>query len=242
METDRYFGEDVELDHPFVRFYTWDRPTISYGRNQNIAKRIKSDLCARDGISLVMRPTGGRELLHGHDLCYSVAWPCRGQISAVDAKEYFRFINDALVAGFEKMGIEATWTRFQARPKIHGGPCFAQIDSGEITVNGKKLVGSAQRVFKQCIIQQGSIPLRRPLVDLLKYLNHDQMGYMAKAMDELTTFLYEEIGSETQLVSIVDEFRAAFEEAFGSQSLSAQIVLNEFLRRNALENAGKAIE
>lgn len=242
MEADRHFGEDVHLDHPFVRFYTWDQPTISYGRNQNITKRIKSDLCAKDGIPLVKRPTGGRELLHGHDLCYSVAWPYQGQISAIGAKEYFGFINDALVDAFDNMGIEATWNRFQTRPKIQGGPCFAQIDSGEIIVNCKKLVGSAQRVFERCIIQQGSIPLQRPSVDLLKYLNQERMGSLASAMDELTTFLYEEINSPTPLVFIVEEFRLAFEKAFGFHSLSGDTVLNEFLSNYDLKSAVNAPE
>ena len=144
MEADRYFGEEAMLDIPFIRFYTWDRATISYGRNQNPARRIDIDLCASEGIPLVKRPTGGRELLHGHDLCYSVAWPCAAYISAVEAKNYFGFIVDALIRALRELGIDAQWNRFQGRPKIHGVPCFAQVDAGEITVHGKKLVGSAQ--------------------------------------------------------------------------------------------------
>ena len=233
MEIDRYLGEDKQLDYPHVRFYTWDRPSISYGRNQNIGRRLKCDLSEKDGIPILKRPTGGRELLHGHDLCYCVSWPYLGTVGAIEAKEYFSFINDALVEAFKNLGIMATWSRFQTQPKIQGGPCFAQIDSGEVTVKGKKLVGSAQRVFERCIIQQGSIPLQRPSIDLLKYLNQDRIGYLAKTMDELTTFLYEEINSGMPLISIIEIFKTSFEKAFGFQSLQSDDIINKFLKTYA---------
>src|SRR5437867_473240 len=64
--------ERSENPHTVIRFYTWTTPTISLGRNQQIAKAVDIDYCRDTGIDVVHRPTGGRAVLHDDELTYAV--------------------------------------------------------------------------------------------------------------------------------------------------------------------------
>jgi lipoate-protein ligase A len=229
METDRYLGEVSPPPLPLLRLYTWDKPTISYGCNQNPARRLRQELCARDDIPVVKRPTGGRELLHGDDICYTLAWPFENALTAVQAKRVFADINDSLVESLRGMGITAGWNEFKNRPRLQDGPCFAQIDSGEVTVGGRKLVASAQRIFPRCVIQQGSIPLRQPRVDLLAYLNHGDRTSLARAMEISTAFLDGCLGREILPEELIDPFKQAFGRLFKGDAGPGNPLIEEIL-------------
>lgn len=228
MQADRHFGEDVVLELPLVRFFTWDKPSISFGCNQNPRKRLDLALCRDDGIPVVRRPTGGRELLHGHDICYCVTMPVSSSISGISAKVIFGEVNDVLVLGLKKLGIAAEWSNFANRPTTTSGPCFAQIDTGEIMIGGRKLVASAQRVYPRSIIQQGSIPLDEPEIELLKYLRLGDKLLMTKRSGEMTAYLKDHLNGTTTVALIVDVFRGAFEENFGRCSKLADGIYDDF--------------
>jgi lipoate-protein ligase A len=228
MEADRHFGEDVVLELPLVRFFTWDKPSISFGCNQNAQKRLDLALCRDDGIPVVRRPTGGRELLHGHDICYSVTIPVSASISGISGKVFFGEVNDVLVLGLKELGIDAQWSNFANRPKTTSGPCFAQIDSGEIMIGGRKLVASAQRVYPRSIVQQGSMPLNAPEIELLKYLRLSDKDLMTRRTGEMTAYLKDHLNGATKVVSIIGIFREVFEEKFGGCSRSADGIYDDF--------------
>jgi lipoate-protein ligase A len=232
MGVDAYLGESHPPDIPIVRFYTWDCATISYGCHQKPEKRINLELCAANGIPVVSRPTGGRELLHGHDLCYSVIWPLREKISAVEAKRLFAIINDALILGLRQLGLQAEWNEFRNKPRALDGPCFAQIDSGEISIGGRKLIASAQRLFEHCVVQQGSIPLRKPVVDLMNYLRHSDRESIKQKLAELSTSLAEQLSEEPGLPFVLQCLRSGFDRAFGFEAESGDELFIEYLRNN----------
>jgi lipoate-protein ligase A len=47
--------------------YQWASPALTYGVNQQLPARLV-DACAALGIPMLRRPTGGKAVLHGHDL------------------------------------------------------------------------------------------------------------------------------------------------------------------------------
>jgi lipoate-protein ligase A len=233
MEADRFFGEVAPPDLPLARFYTWDRPTISLGCNQNPARRIDLESCRRDSIPLIQRPTGGRELLHGHDLCYSVAIPQSSPVDAVKGKRIFAEITDALVKALIDMGIAAEGKKPGNHPRAVQGPCFAQVDAGEITIGGKKLVASAQRIFSHCIIQQGSIPLFRPDFDLASYLRLENKEQIRWVLNSNTAYLFEQLRGTYSLGSIVEAFGQAFTVSFSGPAGPAKELLDNFKGNNS---------
>ncbi len=59
-------------DDPVFRIYEWAETTLSLGRNEKIDHRIDLDACENLGIPIVRRITGGKAVLHGFDLTYSL--------------------------------------------------------------------------------------------------------------------------------------------------------------------------
>ena len=55
-----------------IRLYGFSPPTLSLGRFQRIKGLYSPELLARDGVTLVRRPTGGHAVLHDDELTYSV--------------------------------------------------------------------------------------------------------------------------------------------------------------------------
>ena len=49
---------------PTVRFYGWTPPAVSVGYGQALDDALDVERCARLGIDVVRRPTGGSAILH----------------------------------------------------------------------------------------------------------------------------------------------------------------------------------
>jgi lipoate-protein ligase A len=145
---------------PTLRFYRWSRPAVTLGFHQKIDRVLDVAAVKRAGIEVVVRPTGGRAVLHGDDLTYSIALP-RDTVAAYGITELYKLLSEALREGFRQMGIEVELARGN-RGELGPGPqpCFASTARYELVVGGKKLVGSAQRRYRGGVLQQGSIPLR----------------------------------------------------------------------------------
>ena len=136
-----------------LRLYAWTRPTLSFGRNQRAAGSYEPRMLAERGIDVVRRPTGGRALLHGPEITYSVTAPVAGTL----ARAYGR-INALLINALESLGVPAnlvTAARRGAMPDAT--PCFAEPAVGEIVAGGRKLCGSAQWRDDGAMLQHGSI-------------------------------------------------------------------------------------
>jgi lipoate-protein ligase A len=138
-----------------LRFYLWASPTLSLGRHQPARDRYDRKRAAAAGVSVVRRPTGGRAVLHHHELTYSVTYPERALGSP---RESYRWINRLLLAGLSRVGVgavEAAARKSARQPDTT--PCFAEPAPGELMVDGRKLVGSAQFREDGAILQHGSI-------------------------------------------------------------------------------------
>ena len=216
MDLDRRLGAG-EPDLPMVRFYTWAGPTISLGCNQDQARRLRLDLCREDGVGVVRRPTGGREILHGEDLCYSVIWPIRSDKRVEEAVWIFERINEILCRALNRLGVPARSKRVSRR-RISNGPCFALIDRGEITAGGRKLVASAQRIYDRVVLQQGSMLLKRPSISIVDYLRINDPKGMTRQLETTTTWLFNHADGTFPTESIVRRFGEEFERFFESQS------------------------
>src|SRR3954468_19192034 len=55
--------------------YSWERATLSLGRNQTATGRYDVQRIRAAGIDIVRRPTGGRAILHDREVTYSVTAP-----------------------------------------------------------------------------------------------------------------------------------------------------------------------
>jgi lipoate-protein ligase A len=139
------------------RVYGWASPTLSLGRNQR-ARGCYDAVVAREmGVGFVRRPTGGRALLHDHEVTYSVTMPMS---DAGEAAAAYDFINDVLLGALNRMGVPAE--RASGGNSMPPGlrPCFDVPAEREIVVSGRKLVGSAQWRRGGALLQHGSVLIR----------------------------------------------------------------------------------
>jgi lipoate-protein ligase A len=144
---------------PTLRFYAWEPPCLSLGRAQKIADVDLSALQGA-GFGLVRRPTGGKAILHIDELTYSVVAPEKDSRVEGGVVESYRRLSAGLIRGLEKLGgtgIVADQRAGNRRPE--GPVCFEVPSDYEITVGGKKLVGSAQMRAQGTVLQHGALPL-----------------------------------------------------------------------------------
>jgi lipoyl(octanoyl) transferase len=150
-----------------LRVYTWSEPTISFGRNQAARGTYDPTRARERGIAVVRRPTGGRSLLHHREITYSVTAPAD---LAGSLRESYGRINRLLVGGLRRLGVsvEIAAPRERSLPPS-AAPCFERPAGGELVVNGRKLVGSAQWRDQGAMLQHGSILVEddQPLVSSL---------------------------------------------------------------------------
>jgi lipoate-protein ligase A len=149
MDRARETGESVFC------VYSWERPTLSLGRNQTARGRYDLDRIRQRGLGVVRRPTGGRALLHHREVTYSVTAPVRHGEALLDT---YRWINRILLRGLERLGVEAAEaSATEPAPRPGMLPCFATPGDGELVSRGLKLVGSAQVRENGSLLQHGSI-------------------------------------------------------------------------------------
>jgi lipoate-protein ligase A len=146
---------------PTLRFFAWAPPTVSLGSGQPLDAAIDVDACRALGVGLVRRPTGGSAIYHDgpeRELTYSVVAALDDLGVAADLLESYRWIGAALTAGLRALGAPAALVP-AARAGETPAFCFARTGRYEIEIDGRKLVGSAQRRRRASLLQHGSVLL-----------------------------------------------------------------------------------
>jgi lipoate-protein ligase A len=143
-------------DEHWLRLYRWDPPCLSFGRHEPVLRRYDVDRIAALGVHTVRRPTGGRAVWHERELTYAVSGPCSGLGSL---REAYTRIHELLVQALRALGIGASLAPRAPTPPLTAGACFGFPVGGEVLVNGRKVVGSAQLRRGTALLQHGSILL-----------------------------------------------------------------------------------
>jgi len=149
-------GGAEEARPALLRFYAWERPTLSFGRNEPARPRFDPERLAHAGIDVVRRPTGGRAVLHDREVTYAVAVPVR---ALGGPRDTYRRINEVLAVGLGALGVEVSLAPDVGTVPLDAGPCFDRPAAGEVVARGRKLVGSAQVRVGDVLLQHGSILL-----------------------------------------------------------------------------------
>lgn len=163
---------------PMFRVYGWKPWAVSLGYNQK-DDEIDKEKCKLKGFDLVRRPTGGRAVLHANEITYSVVVNLTDGLTIHDI---YREIHTILLKAFinlgcKNIGFEKTQTDFREHYKNPGMSvsCFTSSARFEIEYEGRKVVGSAQRLFGKTLLQHGSILLSK---------GHEQIADVIKAENE----------------------------------------------------------
>ena len=201
----------------FLRLYTWETPSISIGCMQNPETLLDKQAMAINGVTWIRRPTGGRAVLHYEDITYSCVFSKKIEQMGASIAETYAIISNCLIRGLEKSGISCSSHQFlldtknlKQEAKL---PCYLAPNRSEIMVNGRKLVGSAQKRTAHSVLQHGSIPLTGRFRDLPLYqkLSDDKRQTFVKLLQQKCICIQECLSSydkksiEQNLIQGVEE-------------------------------------
>ena len=150
---------------PTLRFYSWQPLAVSLGYFQQARREVDFQECEKRGIRVVRRLSGGRTVLHDKEVTYSLV-----------VKESESYIPDGVTASYLyfSRGIAFGLTSLGVEPSLHSlrpaagnsssvpfrsAACFDAPSHYELTVGGRKIVGSAQTRRDGVLLQHGSILL-----------------------------------------------------------------------------------
>ncbi len=205
---------------PIVRVCYFKKPSVSIGFFQSVFKEVDVALCAKEGVEIFRRMTGGGAVYKDpqREINYSFIIPERDERVSLNVVESYKIICDAIIKGLnEEFGINAV---------------FKPIN--DIVVNNKKISGNAQTRREGVILQHGTILLDvdyDKMFSLLKIPDEKIKGKMINSAKERVTSLSRELG---RTVSFEDAERAiirGFEDKF-----NVKLILDK-LSRKEIERA-----
>jgi lipoyl(octanoyl) transferase len=206
---------------PVIRFYGWNPATLSVGYFQRVEKEIDLDAVKEHKLGFVRRPTGGRGVLHEHELTYSVIVSEEHPEMPKTVTEAYRVISEGILKGFLHLGLDAyfavpkTAEERDALKSPRSAVCFDAPSWYELVVEGRKVAGSAQTRQKGVILQHGSILLdldEDKLFSLFKYSNERVKERMKKAFKSKAVAINEISPRKITLDEAKDAFYKGFAE------------------------------
>lgn len=125
---------------PTIRFYAWEPSAVSIGRFQRLQDEVDLEECARQGVDVVRRRTGGGAVFHDSEgeITYSVIAPEAVMGSGIQAS--YREVCGWVIDALGELGMEAE---------------YAPIN--DVTVGGRKISGCAQTRRDGVFLQHGTV-------------------------------------------------------------------------------------
>lgn len=224
---------------PTLRLYTWSPPCLSLGNAQPISQ-IDLNQVADHGWDIVRRSTGGRAILHTDELTYSVCVSLDHPKFSGGVLPSYKMISSGFIAGLRKLGLEV-----EVQPEVslteaeRAEPiCFQQPSSYEITVEGKKLVGSAQLRRKGGLLQHGTLPLHGDIGRIslvLQYPNEIQRQRAMQRVRERATTVAHLLGNQITWEQAAEAIQKGFSESLDLEFSLADPTAAELERASELQ-------
>ena len=214
MSCDMAISNYVHSKHkePTIRIYGWTIPTLSLGKHQKL-KNIDLEYLKEAGIDLVRRPTGGRAVLHNKEITYSFC--CSENYPKLPSnvvKSYMK-ISEGLTKALNFLGVECDFEKIK-KENLSKDICYDTPSIYEITVGGKKLIGSAQYRNGKTVLQHGSIP---QIFDYDNYVNCFKINNKEKMIEHLKKNVIDVFSLKNKFIEFEElayAFKIGFKEVF----------------------------
>ncbi|HOL22726.1 MAG TPA: lipoate--protein ligase family protein [bacterium] len=206
---------------PVLRFYQWKPSAVSLGYNQSPQNIINTDFCKDRNIPIVKRPTGGSAIFHDIELTYCFCGNVKDHPSFTSPFASYIDVCKGIINGLKKQGIELNIRGISEgkEPSYTTRDCFSLSSRHDLVIDGRKLVGSAQRRNKDAFLQHGSI-----LLDINKDL-WDNIFVERVDFSKITSLkeiIHDNTPLEVLISSIKDGFEEVFEVSFEEDNLTIE--------------------
>lgn len=211
---------------PVIRFYEWNPATLSIGYFQRATRDIDLDVVKKQGLGFVRRPTGGRAVLHEHELTYSIIVSEEYPNMPKTVTEAYRVLSEGLLEGFHYLGMDAyfsvpdTEEKQADLKKPKSAVCFDAPSWYELVVEGKKIAGSAQTRQKGVILQHGAILLDidyEKLLSVFRFTSEEAKEKVRAQLPDKAVAINDLVDTRVTIPQCVEAFRAGFEKALHIQ-------------------------
>jgi lipoate-protein ligase A len=199
---------------PTLRLYAWEPACLSLGYAQPFADVDTARLHER-GWEVVRRPTGGRAILHTDELTYSITAPHDEPRVLGTVLESYNRLAQALLCAVKSLGVPVEMKEHRPGQDSAQGPvCFEVPSAYEITVGGRKLIGSAQARRREGVLQHGTLPLCGDLGRITQALVFPEDAARDVAAEKLlsrATTVEAVLGKRIEWKTVAQAFVHAFE-------------------------------
>jgi lipoate-protein ligase A len=223
MATDEALVQSVANGGPPIfRIYAWSPPAVSFGYAQHIDREIDLQKCRDQNIHIVRRATGGRAVLHWNELTYSVICHKDDPTVGGSIQDAYRKISLALMTGVKHLGANVSFESHRHKqPSPRGkeltAPCFTSTAQHEVTLNNRKLIGSAQQRIGQTLLQHGSLllgPEHKQIVTLFPNGKEKLRDRFTQELNTHTISLSEALNHPIDFTTTAQALRKSWAESF----------------------------
>jgi lipoate-protein ligase A len=181
------------LTEAVLRVFNFAPHGITLGHAQRPEHVLDLDRCRAAGVPWAVRPTGGRAIFHAEEWTYSLVAANADREWGGTLTQTYERASEVILAALRRLHVPADLARRRGSPAGNDTPvpatprverlarevavertsspaCFATAARHEILLDGKKLVGSAQRRVAGALLQQGSVLIGPGHLRLVDYL------------------------------------------------------------------------
>jgi lipoate-protein ligase A len=158
---------------PTLRIYGWEPFCVSLGYFQKVDQELDPVALEERGWDFVLRPTGGRAVLHAEEITYSLIARRDEADWCGTLKDSFDRISRAWAVALGDFNLDLS----KGRPV----GATASTSRSELAHGERKVVGSAQRRTRDAFLQHGSIPLtsqHERLMEVLPLSEEEKRDYL----------------------------------------------------------------
>jgi lipoate-protein ligase A len=218
---------------PTLRLYSWEPACISLGYAQPLSD-IDLGMLAKKGWNIVRRVTGGRAILHIDELTYSVCGPEDEPRLSGGILQSYQNISKAILQAL--VSLELPVSALAKKDMENNGAknpiCFEVKSNYEISVDGKKIVGSAQARRKEGVLQHGTLPLCGDLTRIIEVLaNIDQIDKQdyKEIMLKKATSVEMVLGKKISWEQAAEVMVHGFEDKLNIKFIEEKLTQNEIM-------------
>jgi len=192
-----------------LRFYRWMPSAVSIGRFQKIENEVNLENCRKLRVEVVRRISGGGTVYHDAEgeVTYSVIAKTEN-LGTKDVTEVYSKVYSAINHALQLMGILADYNEGDIK------------NCPNLTVNGKKISGSAQANKSGVVLQHGTLLLNVDLPKMFSLLRvpwtNSCMQVVNIAKNKITS-IQNELGHSVTPETVVNAVAHGFAVALGIQ-------------------------
>ena len=199
-----------------IRFYRWKPSAVSVGRFQDLEKEVQMKNCRVRGVDVVRRITGGGTVYHDEtdEITYSVV-ARTDDLGTGDINEVYDKIYSGLVEAVQILGVKADFNRGNEKT------------CPNLTINGKKISGSAQAYKKGVVLQHGTLLLKLDLNEMFTFLRVPWTANLTQVVDvakkrhtSLEEQLHKNVNSGEAAEALITGFEKALDIRLDSGKLT----------------------